>query len=284
MAETIRISGRRKQAATLQLAPEQRLVGEGPGAALEFVGGVDGVQLSRGNTIEGLTVLVDRGRRAIFSDVADLGHLRLAQVSTVGQVQLLAGAGQVTVDRLHVVDADVRVRTKLSRPPWSQNLQAFQGAFTLWQRQGEELSLRARLTRISVGQVAAPVSGGGVLVAGPPGRIMGVQVEELSTGPVFADGGRPAGADTIGAGVLVAPGALVTVISHQGRVDVRGDGDKALVNWGIVGTWRLGAPISSHGVDGEVLDNSGMIGSIQTDGPLVSITMRSGGHVYVFNG
>lgn len=122
---------------SLTLAPGQRLVGAGDTAALVFAAGVDGIGLTRDNEVSALRVEVEPARRAVFNDtgVDDLGRLRLAGLTAVGQVQLMASdrvrSGHVEVDGLDIVAADTRERT--ARPSLL-GVGVLQGAFTLWNR------------------------------------------------------------------------------------------------------------------------------------------------------
>ncbi len=101
---------------SLRLAPGQIIEGENEHACLTFLAGQDGVQLSSDNEISHLRLETAPERKAIFNDtsVASLGHLRLYDVITVGQVQLLARdqirSGHVEVDGLHVAAADTRAQ------------------------------------------------------------------------------------------------------------------------------------------------------------------------------
>lgn len=106
------------------------------GGSLRF--GAKGIRLSSDNRIEDVTVIVPDWELAIFNDtaVSSLGHIRLTNVRSTGQVLLLADgavrSGHVDVDGLVVASADVRGRTER---PHGFGVDALQGAFTLWNRQ-----------------------------------------------------------------------------------------------------------------------------------------------------
>jgi hypothetical protein len=124
------------------------------GGMLEF--GAKGLRLTSGDTLDGVAVRTAVDEVAVLNDtsVGDLGTLTLRNVTTVGEVLLLADhavrAGHVVGDGLQVEQADVRGRAVR---PHGFGVEALQGAFTLWNRQPDgsvvitaELR-RARTTR-----------------------------------------------------------------------------------------------------------------------------------------
>lgn len=89
--EVIRVKGKITECPSLHLSPGKQLVGEAD-SIIEFKGGIDGIEVSRDNKIDGLTFIVDPSRRALFnsSDVESLGTISIQNVKTIGQIQLLA--------------------------------------------------------------------------------------------------------------------------------------------------------------------------------------------------
>src|SRR5262249_225656 len=129
-----------------------------------------GVRLTSQNTLEDVTVRTAEDEVAVLNDtsVDDLGTLTFRNVTTVGQVLLLAeGAirsGHVVVDGLHVERADVRGRAVRPR---GFGVEALQGGFTLWNRQANDaVVITADLSAVSAGSEASPVRGSGVFVGG----------------------------------------------------------------------------------------------------------------------
>ncbi|MGY2746951.1 hypothetical protein ACVWZ8_004068 [Arthrobacter sp. UYCu723] len=191
-ATEIEISGTLKGMASVTLPPGVALRGG------ELVFGAKGLRLTSNNTLENVTVRTSAHELAIYNDhtVADLGTLRLANVTSYGQVYLSAEgsirAGRIEADGVHVAEADTRGRADR---PTGFGVEALQGAFTLWNRQPDTaVVLTARLENISAGSAGAPVRGGGVFVGGhgdKAGKADGgaVTLELLSTGNVFSDGG-----------------------------------------------------------------------------------------------
>ena len=76
----------------LRLSPGQNLIGTESESALHFVAGRDGLELSADNLVEGLQLVADPDKRALFNDtgVEHLGRLLLRDLTIKGVVQLLA--------------------------------------------------------------------------------------------------------------------------------------------------------------------------------------------------
>ena len=260
---------------TLRLAPGQQLAGGGDDAALEFAADVDGVALSRDNTVERLRIQVDPHRRAIFTDTAadSLGTIRIAAVTATGQVQILVRdrvrGGHVVVEDLDIVSADVRDRAER---PALLGVGAMQGAFTLWNQQPDrEVVVTADLRRLSAGRAGAPVRGSGVVVAGAAPDSSGgrLHVSVLETGPVFTDGGIAEGShDQISGGVFVVYAAHIRDVINNGPVTTYGVNDMMLDNWGVVDNWTAYAPLTSYGRSGVGFVNFGAITTLRIQAPV----------------
>jgi hypothetical protein len=245
------------------------------GGVLEF--GAKGVRLTSQNTLEDLIVRTADDEVAVLNDtaVADLGTLTLRNVTTAGQVLLLADgsvrAGHVVVEGLHVERADVRGRAVR---PHGFGVEALQGAFTLWNRQADEsVVLTADLRGVSAGSEASPVRGSGVFVGGHgdwDGRGDGgvLNVSTLRTGEIHTDGGIPAGTpDLISGGVFVISGAVVDEVVNEGPVTTYGQNDMVLDNWGEVRSWLATAPVTSRGPSGIGFVNFGRLGRLDVQAP-----------------
>jgi len=260
-------------APSLRLGPGQHLAGADGSTAVRFADGADGIQLSRDNAVVQLRLQVDPGRRAVFNDtsVDDLGTLRLADVTTVGQVQILARdrvrGGHVVVERLDVMRADVRDRVER---PSLLGVGVLQGAFTLWNLQGDsDVVLTAEIRDVSAGRDEAPVRGSGVFVGGAGQSGGTLEVTALETGPIFTDGGIPEGTrDLISGGVFVIHGAHVREVRNSGSVTTYGVNDMALDNWGIVDSWIAVAPLTTFGRSGVGFVNFGTTTSLRIDAPV----------------
>ena len=218
-----------------------------PGVSLrggELVFGGKGLRLTSDNTVENVTVRTSVQELAIYNDstVADLGTLRLNNVTSYGQIYLCAQgsirAGRIEADGVHVAEADTRGRADR---PTGFGVEALQGAFTVWNRQTDpDVALTARLENISAGSEGTPVRGGGVFVGGH-GNMAGmadggtITVELLSTGDVFSDGGiAPGTPDIISGGVFVISGAHADEVINLGTTTTYGQNDMVLDNWGAV--------------------------------------------------
>ena len=217
---------------------------------------------------------------AIGNDTAigDFGRLALRNVRTRGQVLLLAdGAvrrGHVDVDGLAVASADLRGRPDR---PHGFGVDALQGAFTLWNRQGDPaVRITASLKGISAGTADSPVRGSGVFVAGhgdPAGRPDGglVDADVLRTGPIVTDGGiEPGTPDLISGGVFVVSGARVAAVINDGPVTTMGANDMVLDNWGQVGAWTARAPVTSHGPSGIGFVQFGTLDRLDVQAPVTT--------------
>ncbi|WP_427016533.1 hypothetical protein ACQCSX_17645 [Pseudarthrobacter sp. P1] len=271
-ATEIEVSG------TLQGMPSLTLP---PGVSLrggELVFGAKGLRLTSNNTLADTTVRTSAQELAIYNDptVADLGTIRLKNVTAHGQVYLTAEgsirAGRVEADGVHVAEADTRGRVDR---PTGFGVEALQGAFTLWNRQPDTaVALTARLENISAGSDGAPVRGGGVFVGGhgdKAGKADGgtVAVELLSTGDVFSDGGiAPGTPDVISGGVFVISGAHAAAVVNLGTTTTYGQNDMVLDNWGAVGHWTAKAAVTSHGPSGIGFVNFGDIGVLTVEAPI----------------
>lgn len=259
------------------------------GGVLEF--GAKGVRLTSQNTLDGVTVRTAVDEVALLNDtsVGDLGTLTLRNVTTVGQVLLLADdsvrAGHVVVDGLHVERADVRGRAVR---PHGFGVEALQGGFTLWNRQSDEsVAITAELRGISAGSADSPVRGSGVFVGGHgdwEGHGDGgtLQVSTLLTGEIHTDGGILAGTpDLISGGVFVISGAVVEEVVNEGPVTTYGQNDMVLDNWGEVSSWRATAPVTSRGPSGIGFVNFGRLGRLDVQAPVQTFgTGARGFNVY----
>ena len=259
------------------------------GGVLEF--GAKGVRLTSQNTLDGVTVRTAADEVALLNDtsVDDLGTLTLRNVTTVGQVLLLADdsvrAGHVVVDGLHVERADVRGRAVR---PHGFGVEALQGGFTLWNRQADDsVAITADLRGISAGSPDSPVRGSGVFVGGHgdwDGHGDGgtLRVSSLRTGEIHTDGGIPAGTpDLISGGVFVISGAVVEEVVNEGPVTPDGQNEMVLDNWGDVDSWRATAPVTSRGPSGIGFVNFGRLGRLDVQAPVQTFgTGARGFNVY----
>lgn len=248
------------------------------GGTLVF--GARGVRLTKNNTLDGVTIKVPVTETAILLDtsVADFGTLTLKDVTTRGQIAIIAEdnvrAGHVRAENVRVEAADVRGRY---HRPHGFGVDALQGAFTLWNRQPDEaVRLSAELVNLSAGSEKEPVRGSGIFVGGhgdsegqPDGGT--VSVQRLSTGEIHTDGGISEGAaDLISGGVFVISGANVDEVENLGQVTTYGQNDMVLDNWGAVKQWTAREAVTSHGASGIGFVNFGDIDSLVVDAPITT--------------
>lgn len=270
--KVIEVTGTIKGAPRIVLAPGVSV----RGGRLQF--GSKGVLLTRDNTLENVEVFCPEHEVAIYADAAqeDWGTLRLKNVTTVGQVALIAEgsvrSGRVVIDGLTVRAADLRGRTERPR---GFGVEAMQGGLTVWNRQPDEsVDITAEITGVTAGSEATPVRGSRIFVGGhgtDAGKAAGgrLTISRLTTDEVHTDGGIAEGTpDLISGGVFVISGAYVDTVTNKGPVTTHGQNDMALDNWGDVKTWTALAPITSRGPSGIGFVNFSDIGTLNVDAPI----------------
>lgn len=239
-----------------------------------------GVRLTRNNTLADITITTIPYEVAVYNDTSlpDAGTLRFENVSTVGQVYLVAEheTMRVRVEALglHVRDADVRGRVE---QPHGFGVDVLQGGVTLWNRQPDRSAkFTATLRDVSVGTDETPVRGSGVFVAGcgdREGRLAGgaFTADLIETGKVVTDGGiAPGTPDKISGGVFVLSGATVEKVLNAGTVTTHGQNDMVLDNWGCVKEWVATAPVTSTGPSGIGFVNFGDVGRLDVQAPILT--------------
>jgi hypothetical protein len=267
------VSGRLMGAPSLRLSPGRSLCGAGEDAAVAFMAGTEGVQLSSDNSLCNLHLCADPAQRAIFNDtaVSTLGRLELSGVTTTGRVQIVARAkacaGHVEVNGLDIVAPDAQAEHER---PHGYGVHVLQGAFTLWNMQSDErATISANLVGISIGREGAPVGGSGVFVSGAGetgGRLI---VPRLETEGVYSDGGIAAETpDRISGGVFVLHGVCADSVRNRGPVTTYGANDMVLDNWGVVDRWIAEAKLTSHGPSGIGFVNFGTINVLEVNAPI----------------
>ncbi len=248
------------------------------GGELAFL--AKGVRLTKDNALRDITITTTPYEVAVYNDttVPDTGTLSFQNVSTIGQVYIVADDATMTVrvetDGLHVMDADVRGRVE---QPHGFGVDVLQGGLTLWNRQPDTTSsFTATLKDVSVGTDATPVRGSGVFVAGygdREGNSAGGRftADLIETGKVVTDGGiAPGTPDKISGGVFVVSGATVDKVLNAGQVTTHGQNDMVLDNWGQVKEWVSTAEIKSTGPSGIGFVNFGDIDTLDMQAPVVT--------------
>jgi hypothetical protein len=258
---------------TLRLSPGQALSGIDANSVLRFARGRDGLQLSCDNRVEGLELVADRDRRAIFNDtsIERLGRLALRDLVVTGVVQILARddvrSGHVKIENLDIVAADAR---SYDERPKGHGVEVIPGAFTLWnQHRDSAVTITAELTGLGAGRAGAPVRGSGIFVAGggdDGGRLV---ARRLETGAIYSDGGIASGTpDRITGSVFVVSGAHVDSVRNLGPVTTYGANDMVLDNWGMVGHWIAEGKVTSYGPSGIGFVNFGTLEALQVKAPI----------------
>ncbi|GAB2557995.1 hypothetical protein [Rhodanobacter koreensis] len=267
------VDGELTEVPALRLSPGQVLLGQGDDAALIFAAGIDGLQLTSDNEVHGLHLVASADRRAIYNDtqVESLGRLVLGEVTTIGQVQILAcdkvRSGHVEVAGLDVVSADARAQADR---PQGFGVHVLQGAFTLWNMQADAtVVISARLVGLSAGRAAAPVLGSGIFVSGAGFEGGRLSVSLLETGEIHSDGRiAPGTPDVITGGVFTVFNAFVDTVRNLGPVVTYGQNDMVLDNWGSVGRWIAEEKITSYGPSGIGFVNFGLVNELEVEAPI----------------
>ena len=267
------VDGELAEVPAIRLSPGQVLLGQGDDAALIFAAGIDGLQLTTDNEVHGLHLVASADRRAIHNDtqVESLGRLVLSEVTTIGQVQILARdkvrSGHVEVAGLDVVSADARAQADR---PQGFGVHVLQGAFTLWNMQVDAtVVISARLVGLSAGRAAAPVLGSGIFVSGAGFEGGRLTVSLLETGEIHSDGRiAPGTPDVITGGVFTVFNAFVDTVRNLGPVVTYGQNDMVLDNWGSVDHWVAEEKITSYGPSGIGFVNFGLVNELEVEAPI----------------
>jgi len=267
---------------TLRLSQGQMLTGTDAQSALRFAAGSHGLELSADNRVEGLHLVTDPDRRALFNDtrVEHLGRLLLHDLAVTGVVQLLARdrmrSGHIEAHNIDIITADARV---CEERPKGYGVEVIQGAFTLWNQQADRaVTIKADLTGLTAGRAGAPVRGSGIFIGGAGdagGRLI---ARRLETGPIYSDGGiAPGTPDRITGGVFVVSGAFVDAVCNRGPVTTYGANDMVLDNWGTVDRWIPDEKVTSYGPSGIGFVNFGMVDRLQAKAPIETFGQGSRG-------
>jgi hypothetical protein len=257
----------------IRLSPGQTLVGGSPFKTLHFAPGQQGVQLSADNSVEGLQLVADVDRCALFNDTTleHLGRLSLQSVVVTGCVRLLARdrvrSGHVEAHDVDIVSADAR---GYDERPKGYGVEVVPGAFMVWNQQPDpSVTITADLTGLAAGRAGAPVRGSGIFVAGAGDTGGKLIARRLETGAIYSDGGiSPGTADRISGGVFTVSGSHVDVVINRGPVTTYGPNDMVLDNWGAVDHWTAEEKITSYGPSGIGFVNFGTINTLKVSAPI----------------
>ena len=248
--------------------------GESSPATLSFSQG-GGLGLFGNNTISNLSVITTPSARAIFlvAGQKQYGKIELTNLIVTGQVGLILRVGSdqaaIIAENIHVVASDSRAYTE---QPQKYGVNVLQGAFTVYNFNGDAASkITASLTNISVGMRGAPVLGSGIFIGGFGDVGGSVEVERLTTGPVYSHGLLTSGtADFITAGVFLLYGAHAQKIENLEEVVTYGINDMVLDNWGSVTEWICKKPILSYGASGIGFVNFGTVDNFIAEDSIVT--------------
>jgi hypothetical protein len=269
----ILVNGLLKDVPSITLLPGQSLENAKSGqGGLQFLPDEDGIRLTCGNRVHGLSLAVSAERRAIFNDDTreDAGMLSLSNLQLCGQVQVLARnalrAAEVCLENIFISDADTRVRPDVAT---GNGVAVLQGAITVWNQQvGGSCNVSCKLQGIRIGSQDRPVRGGGIFLSGcasPGGGHL--EVERLDVETVYADSGLPEGTTgLVAAAVFVLQNARAKQVRCRGDVETFGPNCVALDNWGEVEEWSAEGDVLSHGPSAVAIINAGTLGRLHVVG------------------
>jgi hypothetical protein len=241
---------------------------------LSFSNG-DGIGIKANNTIADLTILTRPDCRAVYfqTGLPDMGTITLRNLIVAGQVSLIIRTGtqqaRVDADHVDVIAADAR---KYSEQPQKYGVNVYQGAFTLYNFNGDPASkIHATLTNITAGRRNAPVYGSGIFISGFGDNGGYVLLEKLSTGAVYSHGLLPYGtADMITGGVFINYGVKANKVENNGEIVTYGVNDMVLDNWGEVTDWSANEAVTSYGPSGIGFVNFGVVQNFVAKKPIVT--------------
>ena len=260
---------------SITLPPGATLVGKDKDSCILVFGNGDGVGLTANNRMANLIIAATPAARAIYTQTgfADAGKITLENLDVTGQVSIITRTGtdklDLVVDKLHIAACDAR---RYSEQPQKYGVNVYQGALTVYNFNGSAGStIRASLTRISMGAKNAPVFGSGIFVSGFGDQGGWVELEKLTTGAVYSCGMLPYGtADMITAAVFIVYGVKAKRVEHLGEVATYGVNDMVLDTWGSVDEWIAHEPIVSYGPSGIGFVNFGVVGRFVAEREIVT--------------
>ncbi|MBS4223025.1 hypothetical protein [Lederbergia citrea] len=249
---------------SISLPQGYKLIGKSNGSYMVSFNNSDGFGVTRDNTISNLTVMTKQTNRAIYTvyGIPDMGNIVLEKLNITGQVSIISRPGtdkiNLIADNIHITSCDAR---HYSEQPQKYGVNVYQGALTVYNFNSNENSkIDCKLTNISIGFKNAPVIGSGIFVSGFGNEGGKVNLETLTTGPVYSNGMLPYGtADIITAAVFIVYGVEAKNVEHNGELMTYGVNDMVLDTWGKVEKWVSNYPVVSYGPSGIGFVNFGTV-------------------------
>lgn len=265
----------------IRLAKGQAIKGADDTVFLSFING-DGLELAGDNTVDHLMIQTRPDRRAIYlvSDEADLGTIRLTNLTVTGNVQILTRTANkslnLEIDQVDIVAADAR---SYSERPMKYGVIVYQGALTVYNFSPKEDSLiKASITNVSLGRKGAPVIGSGLFISGFGESGGQVLVDKLTTQDIYANGMIPSGQpNLITGGIFIVYGTRVKDLHSKGSVTTYGTNDMVLDVWGKVDQWLVDGPVTSYGASGIGFVNFGEVDHFQAKGAITTYGLGARG-------
>jgi hypothetical protein len=286
----ILIQGELDELSTFKLSSGGVIKGSN-GAKLKFRSGQPGISLCANTRLESICIETDIPITAVTlaDEEEDLGEIHIHDVTTVGRFHLEAASAlkaHIHLSNIHVEQADARMA---AHRPMGFGVEVLLGAITIYNfSKNPESQWTLKAENLSCGSKDMPVRGSGIYLFGgnyipinadlssAPAPIAAggqLQVELLSTGPVYSDGGISAGvANMITGGIFLGSGAHAKKILNKAKVVTYGINDMVLDNWGTCEQWLAQADIVSYNTSGigfvnfGIMHNLQILGAIETHG------------------
>jgi len=239
---------------------------------LSFCNG-DGIGLTVGNSISGLSIHTGVNHKAIYTTTAkeNLGSFLFENLVITGQFYFVARTGvmsaTIKMNHIDIVAADARSNFE---QPQKYGVNALQGALTVYNFNNNTRSnIDLSAENISIGRKNAPVVGSGIFIAGASDNGGWITLSKLHTAAVYSNGKIPFGvADIITAGIFIVNGVKCKEIVHDGEIVTYGVNDMVLDTWGAVDSWTCNASIVSHGPSGVGFVNFGIVKKFVANAPI----------------
>lgn len=277
-----------KDVPAIKMMPYQSLVGEFDGRTIEFMPGVDGFCLTKGNELKNLRITADPDRCAIYQDseVENMNTHHLSRLRVQGLISFII-RGNVKKGRIDAsfVHIDYATTMQMEERPNRYEVDMLQGVFTVWNQQEDlEDEIEADITHFSCGSETKPVAGSGLLLCGKGDKSGRIKSTVISCGHIYTKGAIAQGISTlVAAGVSIGYQVLVKNLNNYGRITCYGANEMGIYNWGTVERWSITDRIETHGPNGCGIINAGNIGKMTFTHEIETFGVGARGF-YMFDG
>lgn len=251
-ARRIIVNGKLENAPCIRLAPGQALLGGDDHASIAFADDVDGLQLTTDNEVGRLRLTTSPDKRVIFNDtqVAGLGRMRLAAITAVGQVQILARDAVMSGQSMSMGSTSwPPMRVLAATGPTASASTFCKGRSRCGICSQTNVSSLPPSWSVCRRAVKALPCAAAVSSSAAPVLRVGDSLCRCSNSARFtAMGGIAEGTpDQITGGVFTVYNAHVDEVRNRGPVVTYGVNDMVLDNWGVVDRWTAEQKLTSYG-------------------------------------